>query len=230
MVVVYTAILGGCDSLKPAPKGADRCVCYTDNAYLLHCVPGSGDCLGWEFIEVSEGGGYPQGSSRRAAWYLRCVPHDLFPVHDVSVWIDASFTLTNLPKLLKDSAGHELSALRHHGRTTIDQEAAAIVKAGQATEAEVSAQVNAYRREGFGMTPLSVSCILVRQNTPKVKAFNELWDAEIQKYPGDNTQLSLDYCAWKTGLFWHALEGGRLANPYAVHDRADHKRRRKPYR
>ncbi len=194
-------------------------MCFVDH------LTNFGDSLGWELERLP-----PTDSPRRDAWHLRCVPHRLFPKADTTIWIDASFTLTNLPKLLKDSAGHEMSALRHHARTTVTAEGAAVVKAGQATEAEVATQMNAYRAEGFGMIPLSVSCILVRQNTPKVAAFNELWDAEIKKYPGDNTQLSLDYAAWKTGLFWHALKGGRLDNPYAVHDHADHKKRRKPYR
>ncbi len=222
MIVVFTAILGGCDSLKPAPVGADRAVCFVDDLSLHE----AGSVNGWTTLAW-----WPTTTNtRREAWHIRCVPHELFPQADTTIWIDASFTLTNLPKLLKDSAGHELAALRHHARTTVTAEGVAVVKAGQATEAEVATQMNAYRAEGFGMIPLSVSCILVRQNTPNVAAFNELWDAEIKKYPGDNTQLSLDYAAWKTGLFWHALKGGRLDNPYAVHDHADHKKRRKPYR
>jgi hypothetical protein len=223
MIVVYTAIIGGCDSLKPAPVGADNCYCFSDDPAMYEGIDGR--VLGWRVVGAGD-----WSDPRREAWHLRCVPHELFPRADTTIWMDASFTMTNLPKLLKDSAGHELAALRHHGRTTVTAEGAAVVKAGQATQDEVDTQLSAYRAEGFGMIPLSVSCILVRQNTPKVTAFNNLWDSEIKKYPGDNTQLSLDYAAWKSGLFWHALKGGRLDNPYAVHDRADHKARRKPYR
>jgi hypothetical protein len=150
--------------------------------------------------------------------------------HTVSVWFDASFTVTDLPKLLRDSAGHDLSALRHHKRSSAYDEGLEVIKNGQSDSIDVTKQLGGYRREGFEPSSLSISCIIVRQNNTRVTAFNELWDAEIKKNPGDNTQLSLDYCAWKTGVGVHHLEGSRHTNPYAVHDAADHKRRRKPYR
>lgn len=221
MVIVYTTIFGGSDSLKPAPAGADRCVCFVDDPEVY------ADALGWELVR------HPLAvlrSPRREAWHLRCVPQTLFREYSTVVWIDASFTLTDPPRLLRDAEGHALSGLRHHTRSTCYEEGTAVVLNGQSKPADVSAQLNAYRREGFHPSSLTISCVLLRSNAEKVKAFNELWDAEIQKHPGDNTQLSLDYCAWKGGLTVHHLEGVRKDNPYAVHDHSDHKRRRKPYR
>ena len=215
-VVVFTAILGGSDSLKPAPVGADRCICITDDI--------NQDPKGWELVWAD-----PHDNPRRSAWRLRCVPHTLFE-HDVSIWVDASFTVTDLPRLLRDSEGHELSGLRHHARHSFLEEGAEIIRVGQADATAVKAQLSAYARAGFHQSALTISCVLVRANTPKVRAFNERWDAEIRTYSGDNTQLSLDYSAWASGLAVHHLSGVRKDNPYAVHDHADHKRRRKPYR
>lgn len=240
MVIVYTAILGGCDSLKPAPKGADVCLCFSDNPDHL-AGPNGWTVKKWTAEDWWE------LDPRREAWRLRSVPHQLFdgtfdPEHLVnkpfvipggystSVWVDASFALSNLPKLLLDSSGHDLSALKHHKRSTCYAEAEEVVKVGQAEPFEVATQMAGYRCEGFNPSALSISCIIVRRNTPKVTAFNELWDAEIKKNPGDNTQLSIDYCAWKTGVGVHHLQGVRKDNPYAVHDHEDHKKRRKPYR
>lgn len=240
MVIVYTAILGGCDSLKPAPKGADRCVCISNDTSHLKAT--NGWSIAWlEDVSTYQVGVDPtekpwlHNDPRRLAWWMRCIPNQVLPglIHvqyDTVVWVDASFTVTDLPKLLRDSAGHELSALRHHKRHSCYDEGVEVVKNGQSDAADVSEQLSGYRREGFNPYELSISCILVRQNTQKVTAFNELWDAEIQKHPGDNTQLSIDYCAWKTGVGVHHLQGVRKDNPYAVHDHADHKRRRKPYR
>lgn len=218
VIVVYTTIFGGSDSLKPAPVGADRAVCFVDRPsdYAEH--------NGWELLAL-----YPD-NPRRAAWHLRCVAHELFPDASTTVWIDASFTLTNLPRLLNDAAGHPLSALKHHTRSSAYDEGREVVKVGQALDADVTRQMDAYRRDGFRPSALSISCVLVRTSSPKVIAFNTLWDAEIKSHPGDNTQLSLDYCAWKAGIGVHHLSGVRKDNPYAVHDHADHKRRRKPYR
>jgi len=208
--------------MKPAPAGAGvRCVCFVDRGPI-------NDPKGWEIIPQFH---REEGSdTRRAAWHIRCVPHVRFYHYNAVVWVDASFTVTDLPKLLSDSEGHDLSALRHHKRSSAYDEGVEVVRNGQSDAADVSTQLGGYRQEGFKPSALSISCILVRQNNQRVTAFNELWDAEIRKHPGDNTQLSLDYCAWKTGVGVHHLQGVRKDNPYASHDHADHKRRRKPYR
>jgi hypothetical protein len=131
--------------------------------------------------------------------------------------------------LLLDSSGHDLSVLSHHHRSSCYEEGREIIRVGQASASDVQPQLDAYRREGFAPTRLSIGCLVVRANTPAVAALNERWDAEIHQHKGDNCQLSLDYAAWKTGVRVHALKGVRKDNPYAVHDHSDHKRRRKPY-
>ncbi len=222
MVLVYTAILGDCDSLKPAPAGAE-CICFTDRDDLLVRD-------GWRFVwwwwpnwEIA--------NARREAWRLRAVPHQLFgQSFDAIIWMDASLTITDLPRLLHDSADHEISGLRHHNRTDAYHEARELVNIGQSDADDVDRQMAIYRSHGFPLIPLTISCLLVRQQTAKVRLFNDIWDHEIRFNPGDNTQLSLDYAAWMNDLTVHHLEGSRHQNPYAVHDSADHKRRRKAYR
>lgn len=216
MTIVYTTIFGGSDSLKPAPEGADRCVCFMDRE--------PEDPMGWEVFRHTA-----FTDPRREAWSFRCIPHKTFPDHTISVWIDGSFTLTNLDSLLFDAGPYEISALRHHKRSSCYAEGHEIVRVGQGDAGDVGQQLAAYRAEHFEPTHLSISCIIVRTNLPTVKAFNETWDREIRKYRGDNTQLSLDYSAWKNGLEIHALKGSRHNNPYAIHDHEDHKKRRRPY-
>ncbi len=216
-VIVFTAILGGSDSLKPAPKGADRCVCFIDGEHP--------DPMGWELVLWNA-----TDNPRREAWRLRCVPHELFASHDTSVWVDASFTVTDLPRLLQDASGHDLAGLRHHTRSSCYEEGLEIARIGQADADSVLMQLNRYRHAGFAPSSVTISCVLVRTNTAKVQAFNVRWDSEIHRHHGDNTQVSIDYAAWVNGLSWYHLTGVRKDNPYAVHDHADHKRRRKPYR
>lgn len=223
MIVVYTAILSACDSLKPAPVGADRCVCFTDIPALLI------DPKGWEIVEW-KAESWKEPDPRREAWRLRCIPHELFSEATRTIWIDASFTLTDLPRLLRESRGYDLCALAHQKRTSCYEEAREIVRVGQGQATDVNDQMQAYRRVGFNPPGLSISCVIVRTNTRKVQVFNVAWDLEIRAHAGDNTQLSLDYCAWQSGLTVHHLTGVRKANPYAQHDHADHKKRRQPYR
>lgn len=219
MTVVYTTIFGNSDSLKKAPSGASRCVCFVDDPARY-----AGQTRGWELIAHDAA-----GEPRREAWRLRCLAHDLFPEARKSVWIDASFTLTNLPRLLLDASPHLLSGLPHHLRDSCYREGTEIVNVGQADKADIQRQLDGYRREGFRPSGLTISCILVREHTPQVQVFNERWLTEIQTHRGDNTQLSLDYCAWKAGIEVYHLRGVRKNNPYAIHDHADHKLRRKPY-
>lgn len=216
--IVFTTIFGGSDSLKPAPARADRCVCFTDDDSLRS------DRKGWELAEWTV-----PGSPRREAWHLRCVPHKLFEAYDRVVWIDASFTLLDLPRVIRDAGAAPVAALRHHRRSSPYAEAAELVKIGQSTKASVERQVSDYRRAGFNPPHLSISCVIVRDNSAQARAFNETWDAHITNYPGDNTQVSLDYSAWVNGFTIEPLRGTRHDNPYSTHDAQDHKRRRRPY-
>lgn len=219
MTIVFTTILGGSDSLKPAPAGADRCVCFVDD------VSAYPDAKGWQLVQTAL-----EGDPRRQAWRMRCVPHLLFKEsYDRVVWIDASFTLTHLSRLLRDAGDAPIAGLRHHARTSAYVEAQTLVKIGQARESEVRTQMDAYRRVGFRSPHLSISCILVRDRSKTACQFNETWANEIDTYFGDNTQLSLDYSAWVNGTEIRALTGTRHDNLYSVHDHSDHKRRRRPY-
>jgi hypothetical protein len=221
MTVVFTTILGASDSLKPAPSGADRCVCLVDD---LSKYP---DPNGWELIEIKMA---VAADPRRLAWRFRCLPDTVFDTYDRVVWVDASFTLTNLPALLKDAGDAPIAALRHHARHSPYDEAAQLVKVGQARPQDIDPQVRAYRGDGFNPFHLSISCIIVRDRSRIARSFNETWAREIDWHLGDNTQISLDYSAWKAGTEIRALRGSRHDNPYSVHDHLDHKKRRQPYR
>ena len=221
MTLVYTAILGGCDSLKPAPEGADRAVCFVDDAAAYH------DALGWTLVPYHVSA---TADPRREAWHLRAVPHRLFFDYTRVVWIDASFTLTDMPKLMRDTGKAPVAALRHHARSSCYTEANEIVRVGQARAEDIEPQMAAYRRAGFIPKHLSISCIVVRDRSEQAVAFSETWDEQTAKHVGDNTQLSLDYSAWAHNLEIAPLRGTRHENPYSVHDHRDHKKRRKPYR
>lgn len=218
MIIVYTTIFGWSDNIKAAPSGASRCVCFVDDP-----VAYAGQTRGWELIK------HPAPNPRREAWHLRCVPHLLFPSARKTIWIDASFTITDLDKILLDSSGHDLSVLRHPWRHTCYEEGRIIIKIGQAPAEVVNRQLDEYRAQGFKPEELSISCLIVRENNQKVTQFNECWDEEIRRNPGDNTQLSLDYAAWKAGIRTNYLEGQYRDNPYAHYNHKDHKELRRPY-
>lgn len=216
--ILYTAILRGSDSLKPAPPGVEA-VCFVDYPNPI------GDARGWFIIPHEY-----EGDARREAWRLRCQSHLRFGTYDRAVWIDASFRYVDFARLLEDAGDGELVGMRHPHRTSIYDEGPALVAENRGGAAGVQRQLDAYRAEGFAPQNLTTAGILVRRPTPRVIDFNERWLLEIERWPDDNTQLSLDYCAWKAGLDMQYLEGSYIANPYITYDHEDHKLRWRPYR
>jgi len=231
--VIYTAILGGSDTLKAAPVDvADQCVCFTDAPLELHDRPdGTRSSVqvpkqsGWQIATVPA-----TTDPRRNAWWLRARSDLLFPDADVVLWLDASFDMIDVAALLRDAGDAELAGLRHHERASCYEEGAELVGIGQSRAEDVAVQLEKYRREGFAPTALTTSGILLRRRTTRTKAFNELWDYETRLHRGDNTQLSLDYAAWKVGLPITHLQGTYPDNPYVRYDAEDHHLHRRPYR
>lgn len=222
MIVLYTAILGGSDRLKPAPSvGADRCICFTDDTRLVQ------NAQGWEIRLQPVGEG---DNPRRLAWQLRCRSHVWFPGADLVVWLDASMFIRDFPRLVGDAGDADLVGMRHPERTSCVDEAEVLVADEKATLEGVTRQVDAYLADGYVPLSLTTAGILLRRHTPRVCAFNRRWASELARYPDDNTQLSLDYCAWKEGVPMTYVAGTYIDNPYLLYDHEEHARRRRPYR
>lgn len=214
MIVVYSAIFGGSDSLKHAPTGADRCVVFTDDATLAG--------PGWEVVV------HPTPERpRRAARVLKMAPIGLFPDAEASIWLDGSIELRDWNALMLDTAGADIACFAHPDRSTCYDEGATVVRLQIAHPAKVNESLRTYRREGFAPTSLSTTGLFYRRHTPRVAGFNQLWRDQLNAY-GTNDQVHVDYCAWKTGVTVTHLRGHYRDNPYAVYDKADHHRRRKP--
>lgn len=214
MIVVYTAIFGGCDALKPAPVGADRAVCFTDTEHPA--------AMGWE-IERRDVG----DRGRRAARVLKMSPHELFPEADASVWVDGSIAIGDWPALMADSVAADIACFAHPDRSNCYDEGRTVVRLKIAHQAKVMAALELYRREGFNPTALSTTGLFFRRHSPAIAAFNEIWRAHLDTY-GTNDQVHVDYCAWRAGVNVKYLRGHYRDNPYAVYDKVDHHRRRKP--
>jgi hypothetical protein len=214
MIILYTAIFGGSDSLKRAPAGPDRCVCFTDDPAIFG--------QGWEIVRPSH-----YSSGRRAARILKLTPDDLFPDASASIWVDGSIEIRDFTALIADAAGADIACLAHPDRSTCYEEGEAVVRLRIAHRSKVSAALALYRRDGFAPTSLSTTGLLYRRRGPKVAVFNRLWREHLDLY-GTNDQVHIDYCAFKTGVPIAYLRGHYRDNPYARYDQVDHHRRRKP--
>lgn len=211
MIVVYTAIFGASDTLKQAPLGADRCVCFTD---------GHIEDRGWKIIRKAE-----QVNPRKAARLLKTTPDLLFPKASLSVWVDGSIEIHDLPAIIEDSGEADLACFAHPDRSDCYAEGKVVIGLDRADPTKINAALNIYRGAGFAPTSLSTTGLFVRRHSSKVSAFNRLW-RDCQAMYGTNDQIHVDYCAWKTGLSVKRLRGHYRENPYATYDRIDHHARR----
>lgn len=214
MIVVFTAIFGGSDTLKPAPLGADRCVCLSDDLAI------SGP--GWEVCCRPA-----EKRPRRAARVAKMTPHELFPAADASIWVDGSIVIRDLPAILNDAGDADIACFVHPDRSSCYDEGYTVVRLQIAHPKKVNLALDLYRREGFAPTALSTTGLFYRRHSPRMRHFNELWREHLDRY-GTNDQVHVDYCAWKTGVRIAYLTGHYRDNPYATYDRLDHHRRRKP--
>jgi len=214
MTVLYTALFGGSDRLKPAPPGPDRALCFTDQADLTGG--------GWTFVYQPR-----SAQPRVSARHVKLSADALFPNADVSVWIDASITLTDWTGLLTDAGGAEVACLAHPDRSTCYAEGETVIRLRIASPARIREALGHYREAGFAPPRLSTTGLLVRRHTPAVAAFNARWREQLDRY-GTNDQVHVDYCAWQTGVTVRHLPGDYRANRYMVYDQVDHHARRRP--
>lgn len=213
MIVVVTALIGPAESappVGPAEPGV-RYVCYTDR-----------EAPGWECMAPVA------GLPRYAARYAKTHVHELDA--DVTVWMDASFDLLVPPSRIVAAAndtGHNVAAFAHPDRSTMEEEAAEVMRLGLADVRAVDRQIQAYRRTAFPGRPLTTTGLLVRRHTPAVARFNERWWHEIASRTLRD-QLSIDFAAWRMGIRIGYLPGHYRANAFVRYDRERHRQGRVP--
>jgi len=145
--------------------------------------------------------------------------HPALGESEVLLWHDAAFRLDLDPaivaRVFREDSTRQVVAFAHPDRTTVEEEAAAIVRCGYMDEATVTAQVAHYRSERWPtQTALTTTGYLLRRRTEAVRAFNQAWWDEVARW-GYRDQMSVDYALWKTGLTCHYLAGSYRANRYA---------------
>ncbi len=216
MSILYTSLFGGSDSLKPAPKGPDRCICYTDDP----CLRGEG----WVMVH------WPTKHPRHEARVIKLSSHLLFPEEKWVVWADASmeFKFGGWDRLMNDKGNHYVSCLEHPDRQNVYSEGLELLSMESQSDPKlVQRCLQHFRADGFVSLSLSTTGLLVRRLSQNVIEFNSLWRQHLDRY-GIDDQLHFDYCVWKIGLKPHYLSGHYRDNPYMVYDHLDHRDRRTP--
>ncbi|WP_414471776.1 glycosyltransferase domain-containing protein [Microvirga sp. M2] len=188
-IVLYTAIFGEYDNLL-LPERIDPdidYVCFTDRPRNTYGV--------WQMRAAP----YQHADPTRVARYVKLHPHELFPHHEVAVWLDANIILKgdlhNYVEMIRVTGG-DLGLVAHPHRPCFYDEAEACRQLGKDSAKVIQEQVDHYRARGLAAnqplyeTGFMVVSLLSRA-TPE--AFR-LWWQQIERF-SRRDQLGL---AWVT--------------------------------
>jgi len=193
-VIVYTAILGYYDQIRPIFPGSKA-------RHILFSDVGPKNSKGWEIAPLY-GIRQPQLMSRKC----KILAHRHFPDATYTIWYDGWVQMCIDPlELIQYLQGNDWAAERHADRDCIYREARACITLGHVNPTITWSQMNAYAVDGFPEHyGLLGNHIIVRKNTAQIAELEELWWAQLQKYT-IRDQLSLMYCLWKLNISYGVI-------------------------
>jgi len=212
-IVVYTAISGNYDVLKPQPHTASAGASFI--AFLDQAI----EAPPWRSHPIHTGFADPN----RNAKIHKLLPHTYFPNASYSLWIDGSVTIQfahSISRLIERYlAACDLVVFQHRMRTCVYQEASICLQRRLDDPAVIWQQICRYTRAGYPANAGLAECpVILRRHTPAVNAFNEAWWEEIT-HSSRRDQLSFNYVARKLGLRYAIFPGDIHANPLFHRDR-----------
>lgn len=212
-IVVYTAVLGGYDELRP-PIGTNRMdarfVCFTDARVAAH--------TGWQMEYVD--GSASVDARVRYARFIKAHPHTLLGAHEISIWVDANLELVADPAELAAFVDtRDIATFAYPStyglRDCIYQEAQACVERGKDDPVLIFEQMARFVSEGYPVhNGLVETSIVVRRNSTGIVVFNEGWWREI-KNGSRRDQLSFNYVAHQQRVSYATLPGSRICSAFA---------------
>ncbi|GKV29837.1 hypothetical protein SLEP1_g38728 [Rubroshorea leprosula] len=215
-VVVSTCAFGGGDALYQ-PIGMSKAslqkVCYVafwDEITLAAQEPEGiktnedGFVGNWRVVVVRD---LPFADQRLNGKIPKMLPHRLFPQAKYSIWVDSKSQFRRDPLGILEALlwrTKSVLAISEHGaRSSVYDEAKAVVKKNKAKPEEVQVQLSQYRIDGLpedkrfkGKKALSEASVIVRKHTPLTNLFMCLWFNEVVRFTSRD-QLSFPYVLWR---------------------------------
>ena len=186
---LYTAIIGGYDTLKEPPRvqtGWDY-VCYSDRPL---------ESTAWDVRVIAPKFG-PVKSSREIK-----IRHDLYTPPGISVWADASMELIgDLNELLFQFHHSDYVICLHPDRNCIYEEGMVCKETQKDDAAVIDAQLQGYRLDGHPKNAgLVASGVIIRSSHhPRFVDFAKAWWMEVFR-KSCRDQLSFPYIARSLGF------------------------------
>ena len=195
-ITVYSSIIGRYDKIiEPVYKeDGVRYLLFTDQE-----VP-SGSA--WEKVDVAGLPEYNTMAPIQLNRKIKMLPNQYILDADYSIYVDGNIEIIAGVSPIICSMGSAGFGVHYHAsRDCIYDEAVAVLHYKRADKAEVMAQMDEYKKNGFPVHyGLFENSILVRKHDDQsVKELMTAWWEEYNKYP-TRDQFSLPYVVWKTGF------------------------------
>lgn len=198
-VVVYTGISGNYDTLR-VPRVLDPgfdYVCFSD-------TPRS-DLGVFEIRPIP----FRHADPVRMARYVKTHPHQLFPDHDVAIWMDAATIIASdvRPLIARLAAtGSPVGGIPHPRRHDVYGEAYLCARARKDDLVTIAAQVARYVAAGVprGLAVPETSFMIWNLRHPAAAQVLDVWWAEIEA-GSRRDQISFNYALWRHGQDWQPL-------------------------
>ena len=210
-IVVYTVLIGSKEALNNPLQliGTETksdididYYCFTDNKQLSSPT--------WKFKELN----VPLVAAEKASRLPKAKPHDFFPEHEFSIYIDNTVVFKRLP-CKADIQGKIFAGFKHPWRSNPSDEADIIVKSGLDEYDVIAKQLDFYNQIGYPLTEVKQltagTCIIRKHMNDDVKNFGDLWWQQILQF-SKRDQVSLDLCAQISNCKIEYLEGDKTQN------------------
>ncbi len=189
-IVVYTAVVGDRDPLRPPAHVAEEVdyVCFTDRVDRPNA--------GWTLRKIE----WVDRDPIRTARKYKLLPHHYLDEYQYSLWLDANIIPACDPWTLVEQFGSDADLVLHehpHRRCAYD-EAAMCIAMHKELIGTLRNQSQSYEREGLPRDyGLFETGVLLRKNSEAVRALNERWWEEIVKH-SSRDQISLPFALMKS--------------------------------
>ena len=224
-VVVYTALVGEYDYLRPVPKGLTDIdfVCFADESLSeAYCQR-----KGWSLRRLPKG----TESSRKVCRQLKSTPQRFLGEYDVSVWLDSNISFKiSISELVDEfiSSQSLVRGFRHPSRVCAYSEAQECIRQGKDTEKNIRSMTDRMRSSGFpehhGLTETNV--LFRKHHVKNVQAMNEEWSYLLTDFT-IRDQISFDYLCWCHGIDVWYFSGSTHRNEHSVFNRGLHRSKNK---
>jgi O-antigen biosynthesis protein len=213
-IVLYTAIFGKYDNLL-LPQHLDPevdYVCFTDQPRHDYGV--------WQIRSAP----YYHPDATRIARWVKTHPHELFPDHEIAVWLDANIILKGDIRqyidMFKQHQAH-LGLVAHPHRTCFYEEAMACKRLKKDVDHTIDKQVEHYRSNGLppGQSLFETGLMVVLLTETETEAAFHLWWQQLEQF-SRRDQLAL---AWVIYQFPHLKIASLLPPGTSVRDHEDFK-------